>query len=249
MVLRRGFVMGLWNAHTSVGNIMGSLVAGYYVESSWGAAFIMPGLLIMMGGTLVFFTLIERPEDVQLQKCDGKSPHMGSPNNRMSSSRTLSESCVGKWSSTERLDRDALLPEQPTGRAITFWEALCLPNVLAYSILLFFAKLISYTFLYWLPNYISVVDKGRLTAERAAQLSVVFDLGGILGGMLAGLLSDSKIHTRGLPHLTFTTEVSRNDSVSNITVALAEEHRPLLAAPLPEHHSSFSPLLFEDLCD
>ncbi|KAF7261563.1 hypothetical protein EG68_01085 [Paragonimus skrjabini miyazakii] len=191
---RRGFVMGLWNAHTSVGNIVGSLVAGYYVESSWGMAFIMPGLLIMMGGILVFFTLIERPENVQLQKCDGKSPYMDSASNRISSSRSISQSCVGKWDSTERLDRTALLPEQPTGRAITFWEALCLPNVLAYSVLLFFAKLVSYTFLYWLPNYLSVVDKGRLTAERAAQLSVVFDLGGILGGILAGLLSDSKAH-------------------------------------------------------
>ncbi|TPP64154.1 Sugar phosphate exchanger 2 [Fasciola gigantica] len=65
-------------------------------------------------------------------------------------------------------------------------------NVLAYSVLLFFAKLVSYTFLYWLPNYLAVIEANRVNAEQAANLSVLFDLGGIVGGVLAGLLSDSR---------------------------------------------------------
>jgi OPA family glycerol-3-phosphate transporter-like MFS transporter 1/2 len=37
---------------------------------------------------------------------------------------------------------------------IHFWDAWRIPGVTAYALCLFFAKLIAYTFLYWLPYYI-----------------------------------------------------------------------------------------------
>lgn len=52
--------MGLWNSHTSVGNILGSLIAGYYVSSNWGLSFIVPGIIIAAMGVICFFFLIER---------------------------------------------------------------------------------------------------------------------------------------------------------------------------------------------
>lgn len=57
---RRGLIMGLWNSHTSVGNILGSLIAGYWVSSNWGMSFIVPGLLIAAMGVVCFLFLIER---------------------------------------------------------------------------------------------------------------------------------------------------------------------------------------------
>lgn len=38
--------------------------------------------------------------------------------------------------------------------AIGFGGALQIPGVIEFSLCLFFSKLVSYTFLYWLPNYI-----------------------------------------------------------------------------------------------
>lgn len=38
---------------------------------------------------------------------------------------------------------------------IGFIEAMKIPGVIEYSLSLFFAKLVSYTFLYWLPLYIA----------------------------------------------------------------------------------------------
>ncbi len=58
--VRRGLIMGLWNSHTSVGNILGSLIAGYYVSSNWGLSFIVPGVIIAVMGVICFFFLIER---------------------------------------------------------------------------------------------------------------------------------------------------------------------------------------------
>lgn len=52
--------MGLWNSHTSVGNILGSLIAGYWVSSNWGLSFIVPGLIIAVMGVVCFLFLIER---------------------------------------------------------------------------------------------------------------------------------------------------------------------------------------------
>lgn len=53
---------------------------------------------------------------------------------------------------------------------------------------LFFAKLVSYTFLYWLPFYIK--SSTNLNAALSGDLSTVFDVGGILGAILAGVASD-----------------------------------------------------------
>lgn len=63
--VRRGLIMGLWNSHTSVGNILGSLIAGYWVSSNWGLSFIVPGLIIAFMGVVCFLFLIEREFSLQ----------------------------------------------------------------------------------------------------------------------------------------------------------------------------------------
>jgi len=66
--------------------------------------------------------------------------------------------------------------------------ALQIPGVVEFSLCLFFSKLVSYTFLYWLPNLIHSLS--HVDAEESAVLSTIFDMGGIVGGTLAGLISD-----------------------------------------------------------
>lgn len=57
---RRGLIMGIWNSHTSVGNILGSLIAGYWVSTCWGLSFIVPGAIVAAMGIVCFLFLIER---------------------------------------------------------------------------------------------------------------------------------------------------------------------------------------------
>lgn len=73
-------------------------------------------------------------------------------------------------------------------KPISFWRALQIPGVIEYSFCLFFSKLVSYTFLYWLPRYIT--SSTSLNSQASAYLSVPFDVGGIGGSILAGWLSD-----------------------------------------------------------
>ncbi|CAF90841.1 unnamed protein product, partial [Tetraodon nigroviridis] len=94
-------------------------------------------------------------------------------------------------------------------------------GVVEFSLCLLFAKLVSYTFLFWLPLYITKAGEmapgpsltpadwggsrrgpaqsdrssaslttAHLDAKKAGDLSTLFDVGGIVGGILAGVVSD-----------------------------------------------------------
>uniref|UniRef100_A0A8C6L5M3 Glucose-6-phosphate exchanger SLC37A2 n=1 Tax=Nothobranchius furzeri TaxID=105023 RepID=A0A8C6L5M3_NOTFU len=164
---KRGFIMGVWNSHTSVGNILGSLIAGVFVSSAWGMSFIVPGIIIASTGILCFFFLVESQF-----LCTDKKPLL--PNGNQSINRSIS---------TE-------IPEivEDHSKAISFCGALRIPGVVEFSLCLMFAKLVSYTFLYWLPLYISNV--AHFKAKEAGDMSTLFDVGGIVGGIMAGLVSD-----------------------------------------------------------
>uniref|UniRef100_A0A672HL48 Glucose-6-phosphate exchanger SLC37A2 n=1 Tax=Salarias fasciatus TaxID=181472 RepID=A0A672HL48_SALFA len=171
---KRGFIMGVWNSHTSVGNILGSLIAGAFVSSSWGLSFIVPGIIIASTGVLCFFFLVESTSWFFL---------------KIFSSHPLLQNS----SSSEGLINGAISgePQEVTeehSKAISFCGALSIPGVVEFSLCLLFAKLVSYTFLYWLPLYISNV--AHFDAKEAGDMSTLFDVGGILGGVIAGLISD-----------------------------------------------------------
>ncbi|XP_032622995.1 glucose-6-phosphate exchanger SLC37A2 isoform X1 [Chelonoidis abingdonii] len=183
---KRGLIMGIWNSHTSVGNILGSLIAGVWVSSDWGLSFIVPGIIIAIMGIVCFLFLVEYPEDVdcspplhhtESEESEEKDPEVTLSANDRSYSR---ENTVD---SSEYPRESAEQPE-----AISFLGALRIPGVVEFSLCLLFAKLVSYTFLYWLPLYI--VNVAHSSAKEAGDLSTLFDVGGILGGILAGLISD-----------------------------------------------------------
>ncbi|KAJ7410207.1 sugar phosphate exchanger 2-like protein [Pitangus sulphuratus] len=190
---KRGLIMGIWNSHTSVGNILGSLIAGAWVSSAWGLSFVVPGIIITTVGIICFFFLVEYPEDVD---CSPPLHHMASdedPGGVTTSEKdpeavTSNEgplSLPGQ-SSVDHSNSPKEPAEEP--EAISFLGALRIPGVVEFSLCLLFAKLVSYTFLYWLPLYI--VNVAHFGAKEAGDLSTLFDVGGILGGIFAGLISD-----------------------------------------------------------
>uniref|UniRef100_A0A8C2L0P0 Solute carrier family 37 member 1 n=1 Tax=Cyprinus carpio TaxID=7962 RepID=A0A8C2L0P0_CYPCA len=162
---RRGLIMGLWNSHTSVGNILGSLIAGYYVSSNWGLSFIVPGVIIAAMGVICFLFLIEHPNDLKIL--------------------LLGQESIGVCVPVQQV---VVVKSEAEPSAISFMGALRIPGVVEFSLCLLFAKLVSYTFLFWLPLYIT--KAAHLDAKKAGDLSTLFDVGGIVGGILAGVLSD-----------------------------------------------------------
>uniref|UniRef100_A0A9J7ZQW1 Glucose-6-phosphate exchanger SLC37A2 n=1 Tax=Cyprinus carpio carpio TaxID=630221 RepID=A0A9J7ZQW1_CYPCA len=168
---KRGFIMGIWNSHTSVGNILGSLIAGVYVSSAWGLSFIVPGIIIAAAGVICFLFLVE-----------SKQEQKGNKNKDFVARRVV------------RLSFIFYLPIPSNHRSkyhpVIFAHRVVfiLQGVVEFSLCLLFAKLVSYTFLYWLPLYIANV--AHFDPKKAGDLSTLFDVGGIVGGILAGLISD-----------------------------------------------------------
>ncbi|KAH0549291.1 glucose-6-phosphate exchanger SLC37A2 isoform X1 [Cotesia glomerata] len=211
---KRGLIFGVWNSHTSLGNILGSLIAAEFVERNWGLSFIVPGILMASAGFIIFLFLAPRPYDVNCI-----SPN--TPNFRKLNATTSSDEGTISGDDIDRhrvIDEDQLIhrvswhqhgfdPDLEDSRsetspmlsvnrrmhnskekAIGFVGAINIPGVLEYSLSLFFAKLVSYTFLYWLPLYISAST--TYSAGLSADLSTLFDVGGIAGAIAAGVLSD-----------------------------------------------------------
>ncbi|EEC00521.1 solute carrier, putative [Ixodes scapularis] len=197
---KRGLIFGVWNAHTSVGNIVGAYVAGVFVSSNWGLSFVVPAAICGFVGVLVALFLTPYPEEVN---CD--PPRRSSTSLQASLSSTVATAPIAVEAEEEpRTDSDEsslLLPEEEQQyllerklkresdkKAVTFIQALCIPGVIDFSLALFFAKLVSYTFLFWLPFYIHAST--TFDSAHSAFLSTLFDFGGIAGGILAGYLSD-----------------------------------------------------------
>ncbi|XP_067848351.1 glucose-6-phosphate exchanger SLC37A1 [Heptranchias perlo] len=207
---KRGLIMGIWNSHTSVGNILGSLIAGYWVSSCWGMSFIVPGIVVALMGVVCFLFLIEHPQDVKCILSHTRKPSKGlngwngfkQKSQLYQSSRSDSfidpeQECFLKVSDggisakSNGLVTSHVVVSNERGNApaaISFLGALRIPGVVEFSLCLLFAKLVSYTFLFWLPMYLA--NKEHFDAKKAGDLSTLFDVGGIIGGILAGLISD-----------------------------------------------------------
>lgn len=199
---KRGLIMGLWNSHTSVGNIFGSLVASAALELGWGWSFVLPGIFMGFVGVLVYAFLVVRPEDAGFES-PGKEIEMNGPN--MNGESTGSENMVKEEEGEEEsLILSGPLEDTDSTTAIGFLEAWRLPGVAPYAFCLFFSKLVAYTFLYWLPFYIrhTAVAGEHLSHKTAGILSAIFDVGGVFGGIAAGYISD-KIDARALTSILF----------------------------------------------
>ncbi|XP_032663398.1 glucose-6-phosphate exchanger SLC37A2 isoform X1 [Odontomachus brunneus] len=211
---KRGFIFGVWNSHTSLGNILGSLIAAKYVEHDWGLSFMVPGAIMGLVGFVVFLFLVPNPTDVG---CSPPNSHVYRKIEASNSSDDDVYADVGDGPHITGEDRviyrcvyrEQVAVDDPNNSrsesspmlsghqriysasqdsAIGFVGAMKIPGVIEYSLSLFFAKLVSYTFLYWLPLYIAASTTYGTTLS--AYLSVLFDVGGIVGAIAAGVLSD-----------------------------------------------------------
>lgn len=193
---RRGLIMGIWNAHTSVGNISGSLLAASVLDYGWGWSFILPGAFIVVAGVLVFLFLAAYPEDVGFL-----DPSDSSPNARGS---IHNDNMMWEEGTSNDEEAPTLRVSSVNRRGVGFVGACFIPGVIPFALCLFFSKLVAYTFLFWLPFYLSQTEIGgeRLSVKSAGNLSTLFDVGGIFGGILAGYISD-KLKARATTAATF----------------------------------------------
>ncbi|XP_030323486.1 sugar phosphate exchanger 3 isoform X3 [Calypte anna] len=192
----RGFVFGLWSACASVGNILGAFLASCVLKYGYEYAFLVTASVQFAGGVVVFFGLLTSPKEVGRR--DQPPPHYnllsGLPELGADEDGSVEEDANRPLMDDDDADDDdrnyssqeSDTVNQP--KAIGFFQACCLPGVVLYSLAYACLKLVNYSFFFWLPFYLSN-NFGWKEAE-ADQLSIWYDVGGIIGGTIQGLISD-----------------------------------------------------------
>ncbi|XP_065659896.1 sugar phosphate exchanger 3-like [Hydra vulgaris] len=155
-----GLVFGLWSGNASVGNIFGSLIVASSLNYGYPNGMLLNSVLLFCGGVIVFFCLIIHPNHVGLETSD-------------------------EIDSSKLVENDVQIQ---TKKAIGFIQACLIPGVLAYSLSHACIKLVNYTFFFWLPTYLA--QGLHWEDDRSDELSNFYDIGGIIGGVAAGVISD-----------------------------------------------------------
>lgn len=187
----RGFVFGLWSACASVGNILGAFLASSVLKYGYEYAFLVTSVVQFAGGVVVFFGLLTSPKEVglSLEAETGLSPvETDTDSHKPLMSDEEDEVEVETYTRRGQSAEQPVEPPAESPQAIGFFQAFCLPGVLPYSLAYACLKLVNYSFFFWLPFYLS--NNYKWTEAEADRLSVWYDVGGIIGGTVQGLISD-----------------------------------------------------------
>ncbi|XP_066936786.1 sugar phosphate exchanger 3-like [Clytia hemisphaerica] len=165
-----GFVFGIWSANASVGNIIGSVVLAQVLNYGYEYGMLLNSLILFCVGLIVLFCLVVHPNEIGLENPD-----------QQERVETLGQE-----------DNDPLLPsnkvavQQP--KPISFIQAVLIPGVIPYSLAYACLKLVNYSFFFWLPTYLS--QGLHWKDDKSVEFSNFYDIGGIFGGIIAGIVSD-----------------------------------------------------------
>nr|XP_022301621.1 sugar phosphate exchanger 3-like isoform X2 [Crassostrea virginica] len=254
----RGLVLGLWSACASVGNIIGAFLVSGVLDYGYDYAFLLTSSVLFAGGVINFFGLVSTPNEIGLSLPDKDTVvhpkeysvvvNEGEPREAINISHVVPNSeqlSDEEYSSNhlfndrETVDEDAPLLSSPkplpvspqTGdrpTAIGFCSALCLPGVALYALAYACLKLVNYSFFFWLPYYLH--NKYGWKETVADDISIWYDVGGIIGGTLFGFVSDRFQHRSvivipmlllGIPALfTYNSDLSQTLTMNGILMAV-----------------------------
>lgn len=190
----RGLVLGLWSACASVGNIIGALLASAVLDYGYDYAFLLSSTVLMAGGIAIFFGLVSTPKELGLPVPDEMitNQEVTIDDNSVINSENIeslesdSDDSEGGRLLSSSSGRDKDVVTRP--KAIGFIQALLLPGVILYALSYACLKFVNYSFFFWLPFYLHGAFGWKETV--ADDISVWYDVGGIIGGTIAGFISD-----------------------------------------------------------
>jgi sugar phosphate permease len=173
---RRGIVMSWWTTNYVLGSFLATMFAAYvatatlpFLGKRWQHAFWMPAILLLVIAVLFYTCTKNTPEDVGLTSGDG-----------------LEESHI-----------EEEVEAKSDSQRGAYLRVVRDPVVVIIACGCLFAKITRYAFLFWLPLYMTEQLKYR--PAEAGYASGVFELGGFLGALIAGYMSDKVFQSRRFP--------------------------------------------------
>ncbi len=175
----RGVVMGWWGTCYVLGGVIASAFATFvavdlplFPSLGWRRAFWAPAILLTIVGIGYALLTRNKPADAGLPPVDEEEEDR--------------EPSPGGGSG---------VPET-TSKEIAF-RILKNPVVWTLSIMYFFLKMTRYAFIFWLPKY--MVERLGYAPGEAGYTSVLYELVGFTGAIMAGYASDKLFQSRRMP--------------------------------------------------
>jgi sugar phosphate permease len=164
----RGTVMGFWATCYQAGGLMATAFATFlFIHHGWRWAFFGPAMLIATVGLVNLFFLPERAPEQRPTAPPGPD------------AEAVNDAAPAQLVAPAPFDVEATHSEASILRSPVLWSL---------GTAYFWVKLIRYSILFWLPYYLNVVL--HYSKAQAGYQSVSFEVGGILGAIVVGFLSD-----------------------------------------------------------
>eukprot|EP00069_Balaena_mysticetus_P008420 bmy_19660T0 len=142
----RGVVFGRWSACASVGNILGACLASSVLQYGYEYAFAVTAAVQFAGGIIIFFRLLVSPKEIGFPGIEAEDFE-----------EDLHRPLINGAENEDEADPNYSIQEGKSVtqvKAISFYQACCLPGVIAYSLACACLKLVNYSFFFWLPFYL-----------------------------------------------------------------------------------------------
>lgn len=171
----RGTVMGFWCTCYQAGAVLAALLATWLlVHFGWRSALLVPALLV--GGFALVF-LVLQPVSPEREGLPDVEVYYSQTTNKPVVTAAAAAAPTGAWSDTLLVLKSRVI-----------WTL-----GLTYVVL----KFIRYSFLFWLPFYMS--HSLHYPEGEAGYTFLVFEVGGIVGAIFAGIASDRLFQSRRAP--------------------------------------------------
>ncbi|XP_061405752.1 sugar phosphate exchanger 3-like [Lethenteron reissneri] len=190
----RGFIFGVWSSCGCIGNILGALLVSTVIGYGYEYTFLVMASLLFSGGIVVFFGMAVSPAEVGLPlasveeeetSCREASVTWSKASESLPVVDMANQRTYGTPPDDGPREGSSIPTEKP---ALGFFKIVCLPGVAVYALAYACLKLVNYAFFFWLPYYLAY--EFSWTQVDASRMSIWYDFGGIIGGAMAGLISD-----------------------------------------------------------
>ncbi|MCB1169779.1 MAG: MFS transporter [Leptospiraceae bacterium] len=196
----RGTIFGVWNiAHNVGGAVIGAL-SGYLTKHwGWENAFIVPGIIALIGAAYLIWRLRDTPQSVGLPPVEDYI--------RSHPNRSLDFSRKSQTGESEVRQEEEILhhpsvddPERElTTKELFFDYILNNPALWMFAFCNFFVYIGRYSLLDWGPTYLAE-EKGA-SLLQGGNSNTIFEVAGIFSTLLVGWLSDRLGGRRGMVSL------------------------------------------------
>lgn len=187
---KRGAVMGLWSGTISFGNILGTgIVAGTMAimgdHLGWRWAMVFSGIWVVFFALWVYLQLTPHPSDLGLPDPNHED---ATPARKQSELEALIEENLWVREPLITQESEESTASESDKKPISFFAAWCIPGVAVYSICFALVKGVNYGLFFWLPVYLH--NGFDMSTTDAGFYSMLFDVGQIFGGFVAGYITD-----------------------------------------------------------